>query len=118
MITIAVDSSAKWDMFGLLKTKVSKIFFEICETVECLGKEHIIITSMIRPKKNDSGVHELARAIDFVIPYLNDNEINSILDAVNTNYVYDIKRPEKKTLIYHSTDSYNASGYHFHLQVM
>lgn len=116
LFTIQEGSSADMSMFCKINPRLGFIFFDIVK--ECNKKNiFVVITSMIRPKTTDSGIHSEGRAIDFI---LNDNSKENIawlLHYVNNIYSYG---PNNKfqTLIWHSAGGPGAFGSpHFHLQV-
>lgn len=114
-------SSPSWDMFGIMSPRCPMILFEIEDWLKQKQLE-ICVTSLIRPKTTDSGIHAVGRAADFiickivdhaVIPYVNYVH-DSLLIWVNSKYFYD---PVRKTIMYHKVDDPTKGGYHFHLQV-
>jgi len=79
------------------------------------------ITSMLRPKADDSGVHETGRALDFsefeynsggidIVKTMTKKAIKDLLSIVNDLFP---REDGKETLIYHDV----GRGKHFHLQV-
>ena len=112
--SIQPNCSFKWEQFGFLKPKLCKIFFRIVEL--CSEKNiEVIITSGYRKKTNDSGIHELCRAIDFILSDNSDNVVDWLLSEINDTYVYDFRRPNIQTLIWHKV---KESNWHFHLQIL
>ncbi len=88
-------------------------------------KKEIILTSLIRPKTTDSGVHEAKRGADLrTIDYFTPQEIETILEFINLDYPYDPVRPNMKTAIYHEVKETlkdkdtELSGLHIHIQTM
>ncbi len=108
------------DQFFQIYPKLRLILCDLdCYSQKRFGKE-IIITSLIR--KNDKGVHGYGRGADVrveyvgwkrLIRYYTGKEIASILHCVNSKYIYDFRRPEYHTIIYHRV---KGSTHHFHVQ--
>lgn len=75
------------------------------------SKGKIILTSAFR--KGDPGVHGQVplRGIDLRSTVFDDPQ--KICDDINIVWIYDPKRPDKKTAIYHDI----GQGPHIHLQV-
>lgn len=116
-IQIQLESSSLWWHFGELDPKCSMIFFDIVNKCKEMGVK-VIITSMIRKKTTDSGIHAAKRAIDFILDTgVSDRAmvISTILNYINGKYEY---RPGSafKTLIYHKVGG-DFGNFHFHLQV-
>ena len=115
-LRIQHESSAQWHHFGILKPKLCKIFFEIVEMCDEMDRE-VIITSLVRPKTIDTGIHSLARAIDFILDVNDDLIVNYLTTIINKKYIYDSDRPTIETLIWHSSVGAGAfANKHFHLQ--
>jgi hypothetical protein len=111
-------SSPQYYMFKNMSPKLLMIFFDICKVCDEKGLK-IVVTSMIRPKTIDSGIHELGRAIDFILDDNSDENIQWLVDYVNQKYQYDPGRPLLNTLIWHSANGEKAfASPHFHLQSM
>ena len=117
MISIKNGSSANWDMFGKVSTTLSELFFRLLSLLKKRGYDKFTITSIIRPKKADSGIHEAGRAIDFTVSNITGEDIEWFVNHVNRVFPYDVSRQNIKTLIYHETGNYDDPGLHFHLQV-
>lgn len=117
MITLKHGSSARWDMFGRIQPKLGIVFYEFCKELEHTGIKDITVTSIIRPKENDSGLHALGRAIDIRCDF--DDDIgDQIMQFLNNRYVYDMNRLHIKTIIKHVGIGYGRDvGKHYHLQV-
>ena len=116
MIKIREGSSARWEMFGQIDPGLGQLFYKFVEALKMNGAEEVIITSIIRPKENDSGVHEAGRGIDMASIYPKD-VTEKICNYINQMYPYDISRPNMKSIIHHKTNVYNDNNWHFHLQV-
>ena len=71
-----------------------------------------VVTSVWRKKKNDSGVHELWRAVDLRSKHYSSENKNHICHYFNSRYQYDHTRPEKELVIYHG----KGDNEHFHFQ--
>lgn len=77
-------------------------------------KKEIILTSLIRPKTTDSGIHKAKRGADArTIGYFDRQEIETIVEYINLQYPYDPKRPKMKSAIFHDV----GLGEHIHIQV-
>lgn len=106
--------------FFNLHPKLQVIACDIAFFCEVNFSHHIFVSSMIRPKTNDSGVHATGRAIDFSLNEYTDrgdikrvlskSEIADLLIAMNLKYPRD---DDFDTLKYHNA----GSGYHLHAQV-
>lgn len=116
-IRIKQGSSANFEMFGDISPRLGIIFYELARKAKDWGLKELIITSIIRPKTNDSGVHALGRGIDISTQNMNQDLIDALVNFINLRYTYDIARPQIKTAIYHSTDAAGDAGFHIHLQV-
>ena len=90
-----------------------KLLTIVCNVADyCLVRYnyYITISSMLRKKTDDNGVHQTGRAIDISSKELDADEIADIVNFVNLNYPRDDKKP---TAIYHDV----GQGAHFHFQV-
>lgn len=117
MLEIKAGSSATWDMFGEISPTLAVMFFDFV----CLAKRHgikkVIITSMIREKKDDSGVHSVGRGIDVSISTMDNDFLLMAQEYINMKYQYDIARPLLKSFVIHTGSGYNSDvGRHIHLQ--
>jgi hypothetical protein len=117
IIRIKQYSSASWEHFSRISPRLGVVFFELARKAQDWGLKELVITSIIRPKTNDSGVHALGRGIDISTANMNQDLIDSLVEFINNRYSYDMQRPELKTAIYHSTDAAGDDGKHLHLQV-
>jgi len=110
------EGTAKWEHFGEISPKLGEVFFSFYSKLKDYGVNDITVTSIIRHKADDSGVHAVGRAIDIRA----DFDYNSIgkyaMEYINQKYTYDIARGELKTCVYHSTSTYGDEGLHYHLQ--
>lgn len=119
MTEIQQGSSATPSMLLEVSSKLSMIFWEIVYRANVKGYK-VLITSIIRPKTTDSGIHSLARAIDFIFVTDNNNIIpyndfyDSLIKDINTKYPYDPSRPAHVTLEWHQVPGFG--GWHFHCQ--
>jgi len=117
MVLIKSGSSAKWEMFSDLAPKVCFVFYDLYMLLKLHGVPDIIITSLIRPKENDSGVHALGRAIDVSVTNIPKELHPLIVEYINAKYPYDKSRPEMNTLIIHTGVGYDGDiGSHIHIQ--
>lgn len=71
---------------------------------------YITITSMLRKKTSDSGVHETGRAIDISVKELDAEEIADIVNYINLNYE---RTDNKPTALFHNV----GQGDHIHIGV-
>lgn len=116
----------KKDDFFLLHPSLIEVTAYFLDYV--LGKYQVrpTITSMIRPKKSDSGVHETGRALDLsrhehdfdikkvnaykIVRSIPEEECNRIVRMMNSIYVRD---DDLTTIMWHDA----GFGWHFHIQV-
>ena len=111
--------SPRWEMFGEIEPKLGLIFFDLCCLLERHGIDNIIITSIIRPKINDSGVHALGRAMDISLETIPDHMLYMINTYMNEKWIYDPNRKHLNTCVIHTGDGYdNDIAPHIHLQVL
>lgn len=121
MYTFKWDIQEKKEDIFLLHPQLLQIYFEVCNY--CMKNYSMIpsITSMIRPKRNDSGVHATGRAMDISRCQYDDNgiavlgtlpqvAIDEVVALINTEFP---RSDDYKTIKYHS----EGIGYHFHLQI-
>jgi hypothetical protein len=111
------EGSARWEQFGSISPRLGVVFYELARKAQDWGLKELVITSIIRPQTNDSGVHALGRGIDISTHNMNQDLIDSLVDFINKRYTYDMARPQLKTAIYHTTDAAGDPGKHLHLQV-
>lgn len=118
MILVKEGSSFKWEMFGAIHPKLSMIFFDCAHTLWRHGIKDVVITSGIREKTTDSGVHALGRGLDFSGGGIDQETRLFLMEYINTKYPYDPTRPNFKTIVWHEGTGYAGDrAYHFHLQV-
>lgn len=110
------NGTAKFEHFGQISPKLGMIFYYFCGRLVDHGIKNAIVTSIIREKKEDSGVHAVGRAIDVADTFARDVG-RKIEEEINTMYPYDPNRPNLKTIIYHKVDTYNDAAFHYHIQV-
>ena len=115
MITLK-EGTAKWEHFGQIHPQLGKVFYDFCKKLKSLGVNDIVITSIIRPKTKDSGVHECGRAIDIRADF-QFGAGEKAMDYINSVYKYDKDRNWLRTAIFHKTKAAGDYGDHFHLQV-
>lgn len=90
------------------------LFFLDNKSIKEFNKE-IFITSLIRPKKKDSGIHALKRAGDIRTKnYYTKSQIETLVSFLKNTYIYDPKRPKYKIVLYHKV---HGSTLHIHVQV-
>lgn len=116
MIKLKEGSSARWEMFGMIAPSLGHIFYDAVMFLQKQGVNDVTITSIIRPKTEDSGVHEVGRAIDIRTDF-SSGVVDALIEYLNKRYIYDIYRRELKTAIYHSTSAAGDAGCHIHIQV-
>lgn len=82
-----------------------------------LFKKEVVITGIYY--QGGSGVHSQFRAFDLrTKDYYTQEQIDTILETINRHFVYDPKRPEMKSCIYHKSDQVLIDPeYHLHCQV-
>lgn len=103
-------------MFTQIHPKLGMVFYHLYLLLSEKGIQEITVTSIIRPKTEDSGVHAEGRAIDVSVNF--DTLVaQDVVNTINNSYIYDLKRPHLKTAILHTTDILQDSGLHIHLQV-
>jgi hypothetical protein len=112
VIKIQDGSSAKWEMFGNIHPRLGQIFYDFCNKCRDMKISEVIITSIIRPHEDDSGVHALGRGLDISKTTIPETIGLAIMETINEKYVYDIMRPSMKVCIYHDV----GKGLHYHLQ--
>lgn len=98
---------------GLMKGVYPSIFIEMASKVISMIRTFNkvpVITSSFR--EGDPGVHGSFRGLDFRTHYLRTSEIEDLIEKINSRYIYDPKRLEKKVLMYHDI----GKGPHLHLQ--
>ena len=108
---------AKWEHFGRIKPTLGIIFYDFVQKLKENGITDVCVTSIIRPKVRDTGVHRAGRAIDIRASF-SESIGEEVMDYINKKYKYDPERPEIKTCVYHATDNAGDPGWHYHLQVL
>lgn len=110
-----LDAKTK-QVAGVMAYLAKNLFGEILET-----------TSIYRKKSNDSGIHELFRAIDFK-PLKKIENTYRLIQMVNSLFIYDsrvIDEPEsfkpeelekRKKLQVVDSNPYHGTGFHIHIQ--
>ncbi len=100
--------------------KLPPTLITICNVIDLLahhvlGEEHLIVTSIFRPKTTDSGIHSMFRAIDFAI-FKESGEEGTLrmAEMINSIYKYDYQRPEMQVA---NTTLYHGTAPHLHIQV-
>lgn len=117
MIGIRKNSSANFNMFGDIDPRLGMVYFDFILFLKLNGVNETFITSMIRPKTGDSGIHALKRAID-VASSFSKSLGRRAMEYINNKYIYDPDRPNYKTIIFHVTSAAGDAGEHYHIQVM
>jgi len=110
------EGTCDWKQFGEISPKLGMIVYYVMGRLVDFGIQEATITSLIRPKDKDCGIHACMRAADIRIDFPMDIA-KKIEQEVNLLYPYDINRPLYKTIIMHSSDDYNDNGIHLHIQV-
>jgi len=78
-------------------------------------KKEILVTSLFRPKTDDSGVHALGRAADIrTVDYFTTKQITVLVFLINSMYVYDAPRLNYNVALYHRVE---GNTWHIHIQV-
>lgn len=77
-----------------------------------LFKQKLMTTSIFRKKKNDSGIHEQFRAIDFA-PLARIAETYRLIQMINDTYIYDPLRPQFKVA---AENPFHGTNVHLHIQ--
>ena len=113
------------DEFWLLKPKAKTLMCFADWTSYLLFGKPIIVTEILY--QGGTGVHADHRAFDIrTKDYYTDDQIDNLKGVVNRHYVYDPRRPEKKTCVRHKVKKENISKYkipefvpedHLHFQV-
>jgi len=110
------EGSPTWPMFGAIHPRLGILLYEFVDMLRMNGVDHVTITSLMRRKEGDSGIHELGRAVDIRLDF--DHELAfALVKAINEKHPYSNNRPEMRTAIIHATDAYGDNGTHIHLQV-
>jgi len=114
MITLK-KGTARWEMMGQIRPLLGKIVYNIVDWFDRNGVHDIVITSIIRPKTDDSGIHALGRAVDISIEELPGNLVFECIKVFNALYPYDSKY---NTIVPHIGKGYKGDiGPHLHVQV-
>lgn len=98
---------------GLLKGKYPELLIEMAlitiKKIRSFGCQ-VVVTSSYR--EGDTGVHGFFRGLGFRTHELTQEQIQIILEDINSKYIYDPSRPEMEVIIFHDT----GKGPHLHLQ--
>lgn len=116
-ITLKDGSSATWSMFGEIHPRLGVIFYDFVKKLEELGVKHVIISSIIRPKSGDSGIHALGRAIDISASTIPEDLGAQASSYINEKYIYSLINNKYNCVLYHQTNAAGDDGLHYHLQV-
>lgn len=111
--------SAKPEMFLLMSSKLMLVMYDLLCFFEDKGIYSHVITSMHR--SGDAGVHGTmpCRGVDLSCRHIPQDTLDVAVKYINQKYVYDSKRPDKKTMIIHSTlTGAGDGGVHIHLQTL
>jgi len=116
MIKLKTPSTARWEHFGKIKPTLGIVIYDLADWLYLKLGRDITITSMIRPKLDDSGIHAEGRAVDIAADF--DMQTGEeMMDYINKMYVYDVNRLKYKTIIRHESKAYNDNALHYHIQV-
>lgn len=108
-----------WDMFGDISPKLGLVVFDLACFLGRHGTKEMHITSIIRPMKNDSGVHACGRGIDVSVKNIDKEILPVAREYINQKYQYDSARPRKETMVIHVGSGYEGDkAVHIHLQVL
>lgn len=110
--------TATWDMLGRIEARLLLILADTARWLELEGVRVLTITSLIRPKENDSGVHALGRGVDLSVHGIPSSLLLPLQEYLNTKYQYDPMRPNMQTCVLHIGNGYGTDkAEHIHLQV-
>lgn len=94
-----------------------KLLLIIADAHEYMHRVHnyniITITSVLR-LDNPNSVHAHGRGVDIRSIDMTQHQIDSLVEYINNKYVYDVSRPNLKTLFYHKVV---GGQWHLHFQV-
>ena len=112
-------SSVTDDMLWQLPPKMLLIASRLACLLKAGGCMAMIVTSIYRPKEDDSGVHADWRGVDVSIQGIPEDLLLACQETINKEFPYDPARPGMQTLVIHTGVGYNNDvGRHIHLQVM
>lgn len=103
----------QWLQLPVHNKPMYKLAFEYCTIHYKMFAKAAVITSIYRPKTDDSGVHALWRAVDFRTHHLDLGEKKWLERYFKQHYVYDDDRPDITVLLIHGKDL----NEHAHLQI-
>lgn len=111
--------------FWLLKPKAQLLMCDANWTSYLLFGKPIIVTEIIY--KGGTGIHADKRAFDIRIKdYYTDDQAEILKDTINRHWIYDPRRPHKKTCVRHKVKEEDVDKYeipefvpedHLHFQV-
>lgn len=108
------NGSADWCMFGEISPKLGIIFFEFVQLMKRRGVDNLVITSIIRHKENDTGIHMMGRAIDVSLNGISKKIAVEVCNIINALFQYG---NNKSTAIIHTGNGYQGDiAEHIHLQ--
>lgn len=112
-IEIRKGSSATWEMFSKISPILGLVFYDFVGFLQKHGVDSVTITSIIRPKTNDSGVHSLGRGMDIAntFPFAIGE---AAMEYINMTYPYG---KGLDTIMFHETNNAGDNGKHYHIQV-
>lgn len=108
------NGSADWCMFGEISPKLGIIFYEFVLLAKRRGVINLVVTSIIRHKENDTGIHAIGRGIDISLNGIPKNTAIEICDEINALYPYG---NNKQSALMHTGNGYKGDiAEHIHLQ--
>lgn len=113
VLRIRFKEDTGYEHFQELNPKLREIVLDLASFCSFHFNKDIIVTSLFRLEDKKS-VHAYGRGADIRSLDFSAEEIAQIDTYLNTTYIYDPKRPNKLTCLYHNV----GQGDHLHLQVM
>ena len=110
MIYIKSNEILKGLMLHKYPLAMIDVLFDVMFIIESWGVTSVLTSAY---REGDTGVHGSCRGIDVRSYRLEWEQIEELLSVLNSKWVYDPTRPNKKVLIYHDV----GRGPHLHLQV-
>ena len=112
-----IESEFKMGMSTMFPFSLREIVGKAIDMLSGEGKD-VVLTSIFRTWPEDAklkgtGIHCLWRAVDIGAESWTDPNVQSVADALNSEWVYDPTRPGKLVALYQE----HGTGPHLHLQV-
>ena len=112
----------EWQLLRDKNNLLFKMIEEVADFAKDKFNKRIVITSVLRLKKEQIDLHGFAkpsphmywRAVDLRSWIFTPEENSSIVEYINSRYIYDPNRPALKCCVFHKI---KGNVYHFHFQV-